>query len=119
MPTNAGAEVNDFTPHKTSTSTGRFRFPTQVLLNNYFNTLQRTKVPFRQKILENFLKSIVARMRHKSVPLLYTEAILFPNVFWKQESDGASVGAQSSFLLQPNTLNQQLAFASIQTTFGL
>ena len=113
MSTNAGVEVIDFTPHNTCTG----RFPTKVLFNNYLNILQRTRVPLwtnnSQKL---FLQSIVARIPHKSVPLLYLEALLFPSIFWKQESDGASVGALPSLLLQSESLSQQLDFACVTDT---
>ena len=110
MSTNAGVEVIDFTPHNTCTGI----FPTKVLLNNYLNILQRTKVPlWTNNSHKHFLQNIVARIPHKSVPLLYPEALLFPSIFWRQESDGASVGALPSFLLQSDSLNQQLGFASV------
>ena len=90
------------------------RVPTKVLLNNYLNVLQRTKVPlWTTNAHKNFLQSIVARIPNTSVPLLYPEALLFPSIFWKQETDGSFAGALPSCLMQSDELNKKLGFATV------
>ena len=90
------------------------RVPTKVLLNNYLNVLQRTKVPlWTTNAHKNFLQSIVSRIPNTSVPLLYPEALLFPSIFWKQQEDGSFPGALPSCLLQSDELNTKLGFATV------
>ena len=109
--TNAGVELLQYElDNRCSTR----KFPTKVLLNNYLHVLKRSKVPiWTTNSHKNFLQSIVAKIPHTSVPLLYPESLLFPSIFWKQDNDGTCLGALPSALLNSDEVNKQLGFASV------
>ena len=110
LSSNSGVPFVSYFTEETHTK----RVPTKVLLNNYLNVLQRSKVPiWTTNAHKNFLQSIVSRIPNTSAPLLYPEALLFPSIFWKQQEDGSYAGALPSCLLQSDKLNTKLGFATV------
>ena len=60
-----------------------------------------------------FLQKQVAVATNQSLPLIYWEGMLFPNIFWSETKDSAPVGSLPSALLNDNYVLNQLRFASL------
>ena len=93
-----------------------FQLPLHVLLNGQCGLLKRSKgsplyVAARHK---RFLENITATSPPNSVPLLQPEAMLFPSIFWHQNTDGSYSGAIPSPLYNDHKQNELLGFASLE-----
>ena len=64
-----------------------------------------------------FLQKQVAVAKDQSLPLVYLEGMLFPNIFWSEEKDFALTGSLPSALLNDNYTLNQLGFASLMDHF--
>ena len=64
-----------------------------------------------------FLQKQVAVATNQSLPLIYWEGMLFPNIFWSESKDSAPIGSLPSALLNDNYVLNQLGFASLMDHF--
>ena len=93
-----------------------FELPLHVLLNGQCGLLKTNKgsplyvAAGHKRILEN----ITATSPTNSVPLPQPEAMLFPSIFWHQNSDGSYSGAIPSPLYNNQKQNELLGFASLE-----
>jgi hypothetical protein len=88
--------------------------PDYVLLNTCGNLLQRQNHKLRgNQANRNFLQGIIATARGEQVPLLYPEAMLFPDAFWTSDLDGSVDGAIPVSLLRDDQSLNHLGVASL------
>ena len=80
------------------TMRGNKRICSHVLNDMYGNCLMRRNSQLKGNLYERgFMQGIISTSS-SSVPLLYAEAMLFPDIFWKAQSDGALLGALTGSL---------------------
>jgi hypothetical protein len=65
------------------------------------------------QVNRNFFQGIVATAQGEQVPLLYPEAMLFPDAFWTLDLDGLVDGAILVSLLQDDQSLNHLGVASL------
>ena len=85
-----------------------------VLLNSSGSSLLRRDNKLRgSRAQRNFLQRLVASNENESVPLIYPEAMLFPNYFWCEQDDCSVVGAIPNACLKDNATLKSLGIASL------
>ena len=96
-----------------------------ALLNKHSTLLLRRKGILRKNLQQqHFIAKIVARISRSfinksgifssgTVPLLYPEGSLFPNIYYKTRGDGSIVGALPAPFLTDNTTLNKMGIASI------
>jgi hypothetical protein len=96
---------------------GRKSVPGHIILNNCGTLLVRRRHKLcGSKRQQNFLQRIVSTSPSKCVPLVYPEAMLFPSIFWKDDSaDGAILGAFPNALLADDSTLRKNGFATMQS----
>lgn len=109
--TNSGFETMEVEVDtgKTTSST-----PLCVLLNRQGHLLTRYGSKLRMKKRHQaFYQKIVATSTGRSIPMVYSEAMLFPDIFWCGMQDGTILGAFPTALLTDKKALGRLGIASI------
>ena len=90
------------------------RFPMHVLMNEHGTLLLRNGKQLKpSRGVKGFLQKIVATATGQSIPLLYPEAMLFPSIFWNQQSDGSYDGAIPIGLWNGNQTANEFGYATL------
>ena len=85
-----------------------------ALLNTMGHLLQRRNQRLNQsRSVQNFLQRFVSTQVGQHIPLLYPEAEMFPNVFWRSDEDGSIPGAIPLCFLQDNAILNNMGIASL------
>ena len=92
--------------------------PIQVLFNSFMSLLHRPITCMSSNLLQKrYFQSFVAKHERASLSLLQLEGLLFPSIFYKQLTDGSSLGALPFFLYCSNKECQQYGFAGLLQHF--
>ena len=107
-----------------TTNTGREALTVKLkkgkISGHVLMTQQGTLLTRRNKTLsltknqKNFLEKIVATESSNSIPLLYTEAMLFPSYFWKTSIDGTCLGAIPTCFMTNDIQTARYEMASVK-----
>jgi hypothetical protein len=91
--------------------------PGHIILNNCGTLLVRRRHKLcGSKRQQNFLQPIVSTSPSRCVPLVYPEAMLFPSIFWKDDSaDRAILGTFPNALLADESTLRKNGFATMQS----
>lgn len=88
-----------------------------VLLNQSGNLLLRRDHKLRgNRSNRNFLQRLVATADNDSIPLIYPESTLFPDIFWSSTVDGSMIGAIPNAFLKDNSTLNNLGIAPLFET---
>ena len=108
--TDSGIKPIDVTAGSKATSA-----PLHVLLNGFCHVKQSVQYPYKPgRKFSRFFQNVAAKFHASSVPLFQPEGNLFPSIFWKQNNDGAFVGAIPFHLLDNRTNNKRFGFHGLE-----
>lgn len=86
-----------------------------VILNHYGSCLVRRNNAMHGTLKNrNFLQSIASTTPGESLPLLYPEGMLFPDIFYLDQPDGSTVGAIPAAALHDDLVLQHHGLCSLQ-----
>ena len=93
----------------------QFDLPLHILLNGQCGLLKRKKgTPiYVAAKFKRVLENIATTSPPNSVPLIQSEAMLFPSIFWKQNEDGGYAGAIPAGLYNDTWHNSTLGFVGL------
>ena len=91
------------------------KIPLHILLKSQCNLLHREKAePIHLLVKEKRFLENIAAASNMSLPLIQPEALLFPSIFWKENSDGSFPGAIPASLYNGEKYNRQMGFAGME-----
>ena len=114
--TNASMEpcFSDISGHDQNVST----ITNHALLNCYGSCLIRRNRKLTGTIAQRgFLQRLVASHKGDTIPLIYPEAMLFSDIFYADNGNGAIIGALPAALLHGDMVLRQNGMASLQDTY--
>ena len=89
-----------------------------ALLNCYGSCLIRRNRKLTGTVAQRaFLQRLVASNKGGSIPLIYPEGMLFSDIFYADNTEGAIIGALPAALLHGDSILRQNGVASLQDTY--
>jgi hypothetical protein len=86
-----------------------------VLLNTFGSCLiRRNKINHGTVNQRNFLQSLVSTHKGKTIPLLYPEAMLFTDQFYKNNTSGSLIGSIPACCLHADNVLKSCGMATLQ-----
>jgi hypothetical protein len=89
-----------------------------VLLNNYGHMLIRRNVKLQGSMKQrHFLQRLVSAFPGRSIPLVYPEGMLFPDIFYADDGENNILGAIPAVLLHDPSWLSRNGFQSLESHF--